>query len=90
MAEHIAHLGPMLILAGLMAGWMAQAASRADGHGLVLDMALGLIASVVVGSTVWVALAGAGMLGMLLIGGGGAAFAIAAQRTRWPSARLGT
>lgn len=89
MSEHIAHMGPMLILAGLIAGWVAEAVSRADGYGLILDMVLGLIGSVVVGSTVWVLLSGdAGMLGMFLIGGGGAALAIVAQRRFWCSARL--
>jgi uncharacterized membrane protein YeaQ/YmgE (transglycosylase-associated protein family) len=91
MFEHIAHMGPMLILAGLMAGWVAEAVSRADGYGLILDMVLGLIGSAVVGSTVWVVISGeAGMLAMFLIGGGGAALAIAAQRRCWRSARLGT
>jgi uncharacterized membrane protein YeaQ/YmgE (transglycosylase-associated protein family) len=91
MSEHIAHMGPMLILAGLMAGWVAEAVSRADGYGLILDMVLGLIGSVIVGSTVWVLISGdAGMLGMLLIGGAGAALAIVAQRRCWRSARLGT
>jgi uncharacterized membrane protein YeaQ/YmgE (transglycosylase-associated protein family) len=91
MSEHIAHMGPMLILAGLMAGWVAEAVSRADGYGLILDMVLGLIGSVIVGSTVRVLISGdAGMLGMLLIGGAGAALAIVAQRRCWRSARLGT
>jgi uncharacterized membrane protein YeaQ/YmgE (transglycosylase-associated protein family) len=81
----------MLILAGLMAGWVAEAVSRADGYGLILDMVLGLIGSVIVGSTVRVLISGdAGMLGMLLIGGAGAALAIVAQRRCWRSARLGT
>jgi uncharacterized membrane protein YeaQ/YmgE (transglycosylase-associated protein family) len=81
----------MLILAGLMAGWAAEALSRADAYGLIRDMVLGLLGSVVVGSTVGALVSGdAGMLGMFLIGGGGAAFAIVAQRRCWRSARLGT
>jgi len=30
-AENIAHMAPMLLLAGLMAGWTAEAVSRAGG-----------------------------------------------------------
>jgi hypothetical protein len=32
MTDHIAQMGPMLILAGLVAGWMAEAVSRAGGY----------------------------------------------------------
>ena len=81
----------MLVLAGLVAGWVADAISRADGYGFIVDMFLGLIGSVVVGSAVWVVIpSGPGMLGMFLIGLGGAALAIVAQRMLWRSARLGT
>jgi uncharacterized membrane protein YeaQ/YmgE (transglycosylase-associated protein family) len=91
MSEHIAQMGPMLILAGLMAGWVAEAVSRADGYGLILDMVLGLIGSVVVGATVWAVISSdPGMPAMFLIGCGGAALAIVAQRRCWRSARPGT
>ena len=91
MFEHVAHMGSMLILAGLMAGWVAEAVSRADGYGLILDMVLGLIGSVVVGATVWAVISSdAGMPAMFLIGCGGAALAIVAQRRCWRSARPGT
>ncbi len=91
MSEHIAQMGPMLILAGLMAGWVAEAVSRADGYGLILDMVLGLIGSVVVGATVWAVISSdAGMPATFLIGCGGAALAIVAQRRCWRSARPGT
>lgn len=90
MFEHIFQMGPMLVLAGLMAGWVAEVVSRADGYGFIHDMVLGLIGSVVVGATVWVVISSeAGMLAMFLIGCGGAALAIVAQRRFWPSARLG-
>ena len=29
MIEHVAHMGPMLILAGLAAGWIAETVARA-------------------------------------------------------------
>jgi uncharacterized membrane protein YeaQ/YmgE (transglycosylase-associated protein family) len=44
----------MLVLAGLVAGWVGEAASRAGGSGFVLDMVLGLIGSVVGGAIVWI------------------------------------
>lgn len=91
MAENIAHMAPMLLLAGLMAGWMAEVVSRAGGYGLIPDLGLGLIGSVLVGVTTWVAIsAQAGMVTMFLIGGGGAALAITAQRSFWRSVRPGT
>ncbi|HEV8643900.1 MAG TPA: hypothetical protein VGV13_22765 [Methylomirabilota bacterium] len=91
MLEHIIQMGPMLVLAGLMAGWVAEAVSRAGGYGFTHDMVLGLVGSVVGGGTVWVVISSeAGMLAMFLIGCGGAALAIVAQRRFWRSARLGT
>ena len=91
MFEHIVQMGPMLVLAGLIAGWVAEAASRAGGDGFIFDMVLGLIGSVVGGAIVWALISrDIGMLAMLLIGCGGAALAIAAQRRLWRSAPLVT
>jgi uncharacterized membrane protein YeaQ/YmgE (transglycosylase-associated protein family) len=91
MFEHIVQMGPMLVLAGLMAGWLAEAATRAGGYGFVFDMFFGLIGSVVGGATVWGLTSGhIGMLAVLLVGCGGAALAIAAQRGLWRSALLAT
>jgi uncharacterized membrane protein YeaQ/YmgE (transglycosylase-associated protein family) len=91
MFEDIVHMGPMLLLGGLMAGWLAEAVSRAGGYGFIPDMVLGLIGSVLAGLTVWVAIASqAGMATMFLIGCAGAALMIVAQRRFWRSARLGT
>jgi uncharacterized membrane protein YeaQ/YmgE (transglycosylase-associated protein family) len=81
----------MLVLAGLIGGWVAEAASRAGGYGFIFDMVLGLIGSVVGGAIVWVFISSSiGMPAMLVIGGAGAALAIAAQRRLWRSALLGT
>jgi uncharacterized membrane protein YeaQ/YmgE (transglycosylase-associated protein family) len=86
MTEPIAQMGPMLILAGLAAGWMAEALSRAGGYGLITDMVISLVGSVVGGAAVWVLVfSDAGMLGMFLIGGAGGALAIVAQRGLWRS-----
>jgi uncharacterized membrane protein YeaQ/YmgE (transglycosylase-associated protein family) len=69
MFEHIMQMGPILVLAGLIAGWMAEAASRAGGYGFIVDMALGLIGSMVGGAIVWVLISSnIGRLAMLLIG----------------------
>jgi uncharacterized membrane protein YeaQ/YmgE (transglycosylase-associated protein family) len=87
MFEHIVQMGPMLVLAGLIAGWVAEAASRAGGHGFIVDMVFGLVGSVVGGAIVWVFISSdIGMLAMLVIGCVGAALAIAAQRRLWRSA----
>ena len=90
-SEYIAQMVPMLILAGLTAAWVAEAVSHAGSYGFVPDMGLGLVGSVVAGAIVWTAISSeSGMLGMLLIGGGGAALAIIAQRRFWRSSRLET
>ena len=91
MTEHIAQMGPMLILAGLVTGWMAEAFSRAGGYGLITHMVVGLVGSIIGGTTVWTAVSTeAGMPGMFLIGCAGAALAIVAQRGLWRPLRLGT
>jgi uncharacterized membrane protein YeaQ/YmgE (transglycosylase-associated protein family) len=91
MFEDIIHMSPMLVVAGLLAGWMAEAASRAGGYGFIHDMGIGLVGSVVGGWIIWSLVStGAGMPGMFLIGGAGAALAIVAQRRLWRSARPGT
>jgi uncharacterized membrane protein YeaQ/YmgE (transglycosylase-associated protein family) len=90
MLEHIAQMAPMLALAGLTAAWIAEAVSRAGGYGFTWDMALGLTGSVLAGVAVWVALTGgAGMATMFLIGCGGAALLILAQRRVWRHAGVG-
>lgn len=91
MTEDIIQMGPMLILAGLMAGWTAEATVRAGGYGFIADMVLGLVGSVVIGGAVRVLVSsGSGMATMFLIGCAGATLAIAAQRTAWRSFRPGT
>ena len=92
MVEHVAQMGPMLIMAGLVAGWMAEAVSRARGYGLIPDMVLGLVGSVAGGGIIWLmssSEAGMGMVLMFLIGCGAAALLIIAQRRFWRSARSG-
>ena len=91
MAEYVAQMVPMLVLAGLMAGWTVETFSRAGGYGLIPDMVAGLVGSVLVGGIVWLVVSHApGMLGMFVIGCAGAGLAVVAQRVLWRSARLGT
>lgn len=91
MLEHIAQMGPMLVLAGLLIGWTAEAVSRAGGHGLIPDMVVGLIGSVLVGGIIGVVVAhDPGMLAVFVIGCAGAGLAVVARRRLWRSVRLGT
>jgi uncharacterized membrane protein YeaQ/YmgE (transglycosylase-associated protein family) len=92
MLEHIIQMGPVLVLAGLLTGWVAEAASRAGGYGLLVDMAVALVGGLAVGGTLWAVIStdANGMLAMFLVGCGGAALAIVAQRWLWRSARVGT
>jgi uncharacterized membrane protein YeaQ/YmgE (transglycosylase-associated protein family) len=88
MVEQVAQMGPMLIMAGLVAGWMAEAVSRAGGYGLIPDMVLGLVGSVAGGGIIsLVSSSEAGMVMMFLIGCAAAALLIVAQRRFWRSAR---
>lgn len=90
MFEHIIQMGPMLVIGGLAAGWVADTISRAAVYGFIHDMVFGLIGSVVVGVTVWLVISSeAGMFAMFAIGCGGAAVVIIAQRLLWRAAPLG-
>jgi uncharacterized membrane protein YeaQ/YmgE (transglycosylase-associated protein family) len=89
MSEHIAQMAPMLIVAGLAAGWLSEAVARAGGYGFIWDMALGIGGSAVLGAAVWL-FAEPGMLSMVVIGFTGAAIGIVAQRKLWPSMRPST
>ena len=90
MSDPITQMGPMLILAGLLVAWLAEVVSRAGGYGYTLDMAVGLVGSIVAGTVVWSLFSGLGMAQMFLSGCAGATLAIAAQRGLWRSVRLGT
>lgn len=91
MSETLVQMMPMLVLGGLIAGWLAEAVSRAGGYGFVPDTVLGLVGSVLAGAVVWLVVSrDAGMTTMLLVGCVGAAVAIVAQRGLWRSARRAT
>ena len=91
MVEPIIPMGPMLVLAGLMTGWVADAASRAGGYGLRVEMALGLVGSLAVRGALGAVISrdAGGMLVTFVVGSGGAALAIVVQWAFWRSAKLG-
>lgn len=85
--EDLVQMGPMLLLAGASAGWLAEARARAGGHGLIADMIIGVAGSLVGGAMTWTFVStGTGMLGMALVGAAAGGLAIAAQRLVWHSA----
>ena len=88
MNEHIIQMGPMLVLAGLGAGWLADAFMSRRGYGLLVDMGLGVGANLV-GGSVLLALGGlpAGMVTMFGVGLVLAISVIVAQRLGWPCDR---
>jgi uncharacterized membrane protein YeaQ/YmgE (transglycosylase-associated protein family) len=89
MVETIVQMTPMLVVGGLIAGWVTEAVSRARGYGFITDMVLGLAGSLLAGAFLWLVVwRDAGMATMLLLGCVGAALAIFAQRGIWPSTRV--
>jgi hypothetical protein len=87
MNEQIVQVAPMLVLAGLGAGWLAETLMGRRGYGLVVDMALGVGAGLV-GGSIFLVLFGlsAGMFVMFAVGFGLATGVILAQRLGWPCA----
>jgi uncharacterized membrane protein YeaQ/YmgE (transglycosylase-associated protein family) len=89
MVETIVQMTPMLVLGALIAGWLAEAVSRARGYGFITDVVLGLGGSLLAGAFLWLVVwRDAGMATMLLVASVGAALAIFAQRGIWPSTRV--
>jgi hypothetical protein len=87
MNEQIVQMAPMWALAGLGAGWLADAFFIRRGYGLIVDMGLGVGAGFV-GGSVFLALFGlpAGMFVMFVVGFVLATGAIFAQRLCWRAA----
>ena len=77
------------VVVGVLAGWLTGFVMKDGGYGLVGDMVLGLIGSVVGG---WIALgvsAGGGIFPTVFVVFIGAVIVIIAQRKLWDTARLG-
>ena len=77
------------VVVGLLAGWLAGIVMKGGGYGLIGDLGLGLVGSVVGG---WLALgvsAGGGIFPTVFVAFVGAVIVIIAQRKLWHTARLG-
>jgi hypothetical protein len=86
MSEQVVRMGVMWILAGLGAGWLAETCVIRRGHGLLVDMGLGVGAGLL-GGAVFVAISDrpSGMLAMFVFAFALAIGLILAQRVWWPS-----
>lgn len=87
MNEQFIQVGSMWVLAGLGAGWLAEAFVHQRGHGLTYDLSLGVGASLI-GGSIFGALYGlpGGMLDLVSLGFVLAASVIFIQRVVWPAA----
>ena len=85
MNEQIVRMSLMWILAGLSAGWLAETLIVRRGHGLLVDMGLGVGAGLL-GGGVFMMVSGrsAGALGMFVCAFFLASGVILAQRLFWP------
>lgn len=75
----------MWVVVGLMAGWLARIVIKGGGYGLIGDISLGLVGSIV-GSVIFRGLEispGAGMFMLVVVAFLGAAIAIVVQRKFW-------
>ncbi len=75
----------MWVLVGLMAGWLARIVMKGGGYGLIGDISLGVVGSIL-GSWLFWALGvspGAGLFVLAVVAFVGAAIAIVAQRRFW-------
>ena len=78
---------PIVVLRGVLAGWLAGFVMERGGHGLKWDIVLGLAGSAV-GSWIFWALGVSPGAGLALVAGVafvGAAIPIVAQRKIWPT-----
>jgi uncharacterized membrane protein YeaQ/YmgE (transglycosylase-associated protein family) len=76
------------VVVGLLAGWLAGFAIKGGGYGLIGDMVLGLVGSVV-GGSIFRALgvsAGGGLVPTVFVAFVGAVIVIVAQRKIWAHA----
>src|SRR6266849_5266241 len=74
------------VVVGLLAGWLAGFVMKGGGYGLIGDLVLGLVGSVVGG---WVALnisAGGGLFPTVVVGFLAAVIVLVAQRNVWAHA----
>lgn len=87
MNEQMVQMGPIWVLAGLGAGWLAETSMIRRGYGLIVDLGLGVGASLVGGGVLLASLGlPAGMFAMFVVGFVLATSVILAQRLWWPCA----
>ncbi len=73
------------VVVGLLAGWLAGFVMKSGGYGLIADMVLGLVGSVV-GGWIFRASAGGGLFPTVFGAFVGAIIVIVAQRKVWAHA----
>src|SRR5256885_8103721 len=86
MSETLVQMVPMLVLAGLIAAWLAEAGVRAGGYGVIPHTLLGLTRSMIAGAVVWgVTPRDPAMTTMLLARGVGAGLGVRGPPRSLPS-----
>jgi len=80
---------PVMVLGGVLAGWLAGFVMERGGYGLKWDIVLGLTGSAVVSWIFWTlgASPGAGLAVLAVVAFVGAVLPIVAQRQFWPKTR---
>ena len=84
MNEHIVQMVLTCVVAGLSAGWLAETVLHRRGYGLIVDMGLGVAASIAGGGALLVLADRPGTFVTCVIGFGLATSAILVQRLWWP------
>ena len=76
------------VVVGLLAGWLAEIVMKDGGYGLIGDMVLGLVGSVVGGWIFWAlgVSAGGGLFPTVFVALAGAVIVLVAQRKVWAHA----
>ena len=76
------------VVAGLLAGWLAEIVMKDGGYGLIGDMVLGLVGSVVGGWIFWAlgVSAGGGLFPTVYVAFAAAVIVLVAQRQVWAHA----
>jgi uncharacterized membrane protein YeaQ/YmgE (transglycosylase-associated protein family) len=76
------------VVVGLLAGWLAEIVMKDGGYGLIGDMVLGIVGSVVGGWIFWAlgVSAGGGFYPTLYVAFAGAVIVLVAQRKVWAHA----
>lgn len=84
-SDQVVQMGPMLVLAGLSAGWLVETSIVRRGYGLIVDLGVGVGTSLV-GGMALLAFSGlpGGMLPMFGVGFVMATSVILIQRLGWP------